>query len=301
MQFSYGILIEFFLAALFSISLLMIFVFFQEEETKASFERLNNQANKKNKGEKKSILLKIFLPIIISLGSIISTLPLGKNRELMEKKLIQAGRPGGLSVDEYFASQVVSLVVATFIGMFFDSEFEMSPTLTIAFAALGFCYPKIWLNGVILKRRQRIFRDLPDTLDLLRLATDAGMDLNGAMQVVVERGREGPLLVELEQVEKEISLGKTRQESFRSFAERIGMTEINTFVLALIQAEQLGSSIGPVLKTQSEMARIRRWQLAEAVVNKLPMKMLGPLVVFIFPSSFIVLFTPLLIQWFQSK
>jgi tight adherence protein C len=79
------------------------------------------------------------------------------------------------------------------------------------------------------------------------------------------------------------------------------MTEINAFVLALLQAEQLGASVGPVLKAQGEMARTRRWQLAEVLVNKMPMKMLGPLVVFIFPSSFIILFTPLLIQWFNSK
>lgn len=300
MQFSYGLLIQFGLAALFSIGLLLLYAFFQEEGT-SRFEKFSDLASKKDKDQKKSIILKLFLPAIIALGSIISTLSLGKSRAQAETKLVQAGRPGGLNADEYFASQIISLVVAVLIGMFFDSELDLSPTLTLAFAALGFIYPQIWLKGLILKRRQRIFRDLPDTLDLLRLATDAGMDLNSAMQVVVERGRAGPLLFELEEVEKQISLGKTRRDAFRAFSDRIAMTEINTFVMALIQAEQLGSSIGPVLKAQSEMARTKRWQLAEAVVNKLPMKMLGPLVVFIFPSSFIVLFTPLLIQWFQNK
>ena len=91
-----------------------------------------------------------------------------------------------------------------------------------------------------------------------------------------------------------------RQEALREFAERISMSEINAFVLALIQADQLGASIAPVLRAQSEMARKRRWQLAEELVNKLPMKMLGPLVVFIFPASFIILFTPLLIQYLQE-
>ncbi len=300
MQFSYNLLIQLALAALFSIGLLMLYAFFQEEGT-SRFEKFTDLASKKDKDQKKSIILKIFLPLIIALGSIISTFPLGKSRAQAETTLIRAGRPGGLNADEYFASQIISLIVAVFIGMFFDSELDLSPVLTLAFAALGFIYPQIWLKGLILKRKQRIFRDLPDTLDLLRLATDAGMDLNSAMQVVVERGRAGPLLSELEEVEREISLGKTRRDAFRAFSDRIAMTEINTFVMALIQAEQLGSSIGPVLKAQSEMARTKRWQLAEAVVNKLPMKMLGPLVVFIFPSSFIVLFTPLLIQWFQSK
>lgn len=301
MQLSYPTLIQLTLSLLFTFAVMLFYSFFDSEETRESFQRLNNNSKNRNSNQKPSVLLKLAMPAIISLGSVISTLPLSKMREDENKKLILAGRPAGLTADEYLASQIVSLIVAIFIGWFFDSELDMTPTLTLAFAALGFIYPKIWLKGVILKRRQRIFRDLPDTLDLLRLATDAGMDLNSAMKVVAEKGREGPLLTELDQVEKEISLGKTRKEAFRAFADRIAMTEVNTFVLALIQAEQLGASIGPVLKAQSEMARTRRWQLAEAVVNKLPMKMLGPLVIFIFPSSFIVLFTPLLIQWFQSK
>lgn len=89
-------------------------------------------------------------------------------------------------------------------------------------------------------------------LDILRLSTDAGLDLNSAMTVVVEKSRPGPLLDELEQVEREISLGRTRKEAFRNFADRLAMTEINAFVLALTQAEQLGASVGPVLKTTEQ-------------------------------------------------
>jgi tight adherence protein C len=79
------------------------------------------------------------------------------------------------------------------------------------------------------------------------------------------------------------------------------MTEINAFVLALIQADQLGASVGPILRVQADVSRTRRWQAAEVVVNKMPMKMLAPLIVFIFPASFIILFAPLLIQYMQSK
>jgi len=129
---------------------------------------------------------------------------------------------------------------------------------------------------------------------------DAGLDLSSALRVVCEQGKKGPLLDEFEDVEREISLGRTRKEALRNFADRVAMTEINSFVVALIQADQLGASIGPILKIQGEIARTRRWQLAETLVNKMPMKMLGPLVVFIFPASFINLFTPLVIQWMQS-
>ena len=185
-------------------------------------------------------------------------------------------------------------------GLFLDDGLGSFPFVTVLFFGLGIFYPDIWLSGFIQKRRRRIFRDLPDMLDMLRLAIEAGLDFGSAMKVVVEKGRKGPLLEELEKVERDMSLGRTRAESFRGFADRLQMTEINAFVLALIQADQLGASIAPILKVQSEVGRQRRWQVAEVIVNKLPMKMLGPLITFIFPASFIILFTPLAIQYMQS-
>lgn len=252
---------------------------------------------KKNRG----IFLKIFYPLIAILGDFFSAMPLGRRRENLKKKLIQAGIPGGLTVDQYFATYVVATAIGFLVGTYIDSELATAPMFLIVLGFVGFLYPGMWLNGTIQKRRRRIFRDLPDLLDILRLAVEAGLDMTSAMKVVLERGQEGPLRQELEEIEREISLGRTRQEAFRSFADRLAMTEINSFVLALIQADQLGASVGPILRVQSEMARTRRWQLAEALVNKMPMKMLGPLVTLIFPSSFIILFTPLLIQWMQAK
>ena len=138
-------------------------------------------------------------------------------------------------------------------------------------------------------------------LDTLRLAIDAGLDLSSAMKVVVEKGLRSPLIEELEDVEREMSLGRTRREALKSFADRVGMTEITALVLALVQADQLGASIGPILQVQADMSRQRRWQLAETLVNKMPLKMMAPLVILIFPASFIILFTPIVIQWLQSK
>ena len=251
-------------------------------------------------GKKRSLLLNIFYPLIASVAQLISLVPLGSAWEKLDKQLIKAGRPGGLSVEEFHATRLIAVFFAVMAGMFFDSELDLTPVCALGLGILGFVYPDIWLKEAVQKRRRRIFRDLPDILDTLRLAVDAGFDLSSALNVVVERGRKGPLLDELELVDREVQLGRTRREAFRNFADRIGMGEINSFVVALNQADQLGASIGPVLRAQSEMSRSRRWQLAEALVNKMPMKMLGPLVVFIFPSSFIILFTPLLIQWMQS-
>ena len=251
--------------------------------------------------ERRGIFLKIFFPLIVTLGEVMAVLPIAKRREIAKKKLIQAGIPGGLSVDQFLATYVIGTGVGGLVGAYIDSELATSPMFLIVLGFVGFLYPGMYVNGTIQKRRRRIFRDLPDLLDILRLAVEAGLDMTSAMKVVLERGQQGPLRDELEEIEREISLGRTRQEAFRSFADRLAMTEINSFVLALIQADQLGASVGPILRVQSEMARTRRWQLAEALVNKMPMKMLGPLVTLIFPSSFIILFTPLLIQWMQAK
>ncbi|MFN8390290.1 MAG: type II secretion system F family protein [Bdellovibrionota bacterium] len=287
------------ISALFGLGAATFAVFLQDEPSLA--DGGIQAGNTRRTVEQKSLFLRIFGGAIRALGKVIATLPLGESREKLRKKLLQAGNPGGLTVDEFHASRLIGVVLAVIAGMFVDSSLDVSPMFTVVLGFLGFLYPNIYLNGMIQKRRRRIFRDLPDILDILRLATDAGLDMNSAMKVVVEKGRPGPMLYELEQVEREVSLGRTRREAFRNFADRISMTEINSFVLALLQAEQLGASVGPVLRAQSEMARTRRWQVAEVLVNKMPMKMLGPLVVFIFPSSFIILFTPLLIQWFQSK
>jgi tight adherence protein C len=245
--------------------------------------------------------LRVFGRVVYLLGAILALHPFAEHRKSLEKKLTQAGRPGQLTADEFDATRIVGAIVLGICGSYIDFELVTSPAFTFLLGLLGLIYPDMWLSGAITKRRRGIFRNLPDTLDILRLAVDAGLDLGSAMAVVVERGRRGPLLDELENVEREMSLGRSRREALKSFADRLGMAEINSFVLALNQADQLGASIGPVLKTQSEMARTKRWQLAETLVNKMPMKMLGPLVLFIFPSSFVILFTPLVIQWLQAK
>ena len=247
----------------------------------------------------RSLFLRIFGGLIVILGDMLKVFPL--ERVKLQAKLLRAGNPGNLTPDQFHATRIIATVIGAAAGLFIDGELSVFPLFFVLLGFLGVFYPLMWLNGTVQKRIQRVFRDLPDMLDTLRLAVDAGLDLSSALKVVVEKGRKGPLLEELEKVEKDIALGRTRKEAFRSFADRIGMAEVSAFVLALVQADQLGASVSPVLRTQADVARTRRWQLAEVLVNKLPMKMLGPLVLFIFPASFIILFTPLIIQWMQSE
>ncbi len=259
-------------------------------------ETASGRARKKDRGP----FLNIFGGFVAIFGAMASTLPFDKRRERLRKKLTQAGNPGDLSPDDFDGARVVVVILFVVLGSLVDWLAYTPGLFVVVGGLLGVVYPDLWVSGAIQKRKRRVFRDLPDMLDSLRLAVDAGLDLSTALKVVCEQGKKGPLHDELEKVEREIALGRTRKEAFRNFSDRMGMTEINSFVLALMQADQLGASVGPILKVQGEMARTRRWQLAEALVNKMPMKMLGPLVVFIFPASFIILFTPLVIQWMQS-
>jgi tight adherence protein C len=287
------------ISALTGVFILYLWVLLTRRD-EAMVEGLAGGLQAENRWAGKTLFLRKFGWAVEILGEFIALLPLGSNRTKLERKLVLSGHPGGLSADEFHATRVLAILFLGAAGAFMDNELKMAPAFMVVFSLLGIFYPTLWLSGYIQKRRRRIFRDLPDLLDILRLSVDAGLDFGSAMGVVVEKGRPGPLLAELEKVERDMALGRGRQDALRDFADRLAMSEINAFVLALIQADQLGASIGPVLKAQSEMARKRRWQLAEELVNKLPMKMLGPLVLFIFPASFIILFTPLLIQYMQE-
>lgn len=276
------------------------YVYYVFATTEPDYEDQVSVPLARRRRQERGLLFKYLGPVIVVLAQIISLIPMSSSKQKMQKRLIQGGRPGGLSVDEFYATRVIGFVIGGFVGMFFDNELDLFPAVSVLLGFLGLFYPDIWLGGAITKRRRAIFRDLPDALDTLRLAVDAGMDLASAMDVLVDRGKKGPLLDELEMVQREVSLGRTRYQAFRNFADRIQMTEVNSFVVALLQADQLGASVGPILKVQSEVARTRRWQLAEALVNKMPVKMMGPLILFIFPASFIILFTPLIIQYMQA-
>jgi hypothetical protein len=135
----------------------------------------------------------------------------------------------------------------------------------------------------------QIFRDLLYLLDMLTLSTEAGQDFTSAMKTVIDKGTPGPLLNEFRIVHQEVTLGKTRTEALRAMAARIDLPEMTSFVLALIQAEELGTSIGKVLRIMADQMRVKRSTLAEEMAGKVPVKLMMPLILLIVPAAFIVL------------
>jgi tight adherence protein C len=165
--------------------------------------------------------------------------------------------------------------------------------------ALGGIGPWIVLSSRGKRRQDAIDRALPDVLDLLTVSIEAGLAMEGALQRVSQR-ESGALHVEIRRTLNEIALGRRRSEALTAMAQRTEVPPLQTLVSAINQAERTGLQMGPVMRAQSEQIRIRRRQLAEEKAMKAPVKMLFPLIGFIFPSMFIVILGPAAISFTET-
>lgn len=182
--------------------------------------------------------------------------------------LVQAGYEGLLSGEEFVALQLM----------------------------LGWVVPSFWLYGARKRRHLSIQRSLPFVLDLLTLSVEAGMDFISALQRNCKSRRLDPLNEELLRMTKEIQVGSSRKEALRNMADRVRQADLKSVACALIQADELGVSIGAILRIQSEQLRSKRFDRAERLAAEAPVKMLGPLMLCIFPAVFIILLGPVLSQ-----
>jgi len=222
-------------------------------------------------------------------------------KEDLAFKIQKAGNPEGITPDRLFAMQLASMiggfVFYAFILCFLLEIFSFNIVYGTIFLIGGFFYPTaIWLKGLIEKRTKAILRALPDTIDLLTLCIEAGLDFGAAIRKIVDKGKEGPLKDEFARLESEISMGASRMEALRNMAKRNDIDDLNSFLISLIQAVKMGTSLGPVLRVQAEQLRMKRSQRAEKLAAEAPIKMLAPLLICIFPTVFIILFLPIIMQ-----
>jgi tight adherence protein C len=163
--------------------------------------------------------------------------------------------------------------------------------LALVCAAVGWLAPSFYLNSRVKRRQAAVSADLPDALDLLSVSVEAGLGFDGAVQKLTEH-MQGPLIEEFELALGEIRIGESRQEALKKMAERSSAQEMASFIRSIIQADQLGISLGRILKVQAGDTRLKRQLLAEEKAMKAPIKMLFPTVVFIFPAMFLVVLGP---------
>ena len=240
---------------------------------------------------------RIVVPTIRRLGGFATRFTPQASIENTQHLLDLAGNPGNIGPTEFWA---IRLVITVLLGGLIFAAFMIAPVrqsfarvlmYTAAAVALGYFLPAIWLRSKISRRKNEIFKALPDALDLLTICVEAGLGFDAAMSKVNEKW-DDDLALAFGRVIQEIRLGKLRREALRDMSSRMDLPEVTSFVAAIIQAEQLGVSIAKVLRVQSDQMRIKRRQRAEELAHQAPIKMLFPMAFLIFPTIYIVLLGP---------
>ena len=210
-------------------------------------------------------------------------------------QLTAAGYEGLLSGREFVALKLLlPSVTATLLALLFIPLGSDAFPLWFVGTLLAWVWPLHWLRAARARRAKSIVRALPFVLDLLTLSVEAGMDFMGAVQRNCERRAMDPLNEELLRMQREIQIGTTRKIALRNLYERVRVPQIRTLCTALIQADELGVSIGSILRIQAEQLRQERFERAEKLAHEAPTKMLFPLLLFIFPATIIVLLGPVI-------
>jgi tight adherence protein C len=209
-------------------------------------------------------------------------------------KLMAAGLTRSVTPTTYLAAKSAIAISGLLLGALSGSAFGGTTgvvLLALMSAGMGFLLPDIVLTMKARSRREQIRSELPDALDLLAVSVEAGLGFDGAIQKLTEH-MDGPLADEFALALGEMRIGESRSDALKRVVERVDAPEIAAFVRALIQADQLGISLGRILRVQAADARLRRQAAAEERAMKAPIKMLFPTVLFIFPAMFLVILGP---------
>lgn len=222
--------------------------------------------------------------------------------ENIQVSLVRAGNP--TSLQKLVLAWVVGIVVLpTLYAVLILSRSRSLDTFDtvslIALPVMGFLLPRMWLQNKVKQRQKRILKALPDALDLITTSVEAGLGIDAAFARVAEKVQ-GPIAFEFRRILREMSLGRSRRDALLDFSHRVELEDVTIFINAVVQAEHTGVSLGQVLRIQSDQLRTRRRQRAEAAAYKAPVKMVIPLVLFIFPAMFIVILGPAAIQIAKS-
>jgi len=210
-----------------------------------------------------------------------------------------AGNPAGWTLERLLGFKGVGLLLGGFFGVLFGGLSAKGLLFGGVGATAGFLLPDLWVMNIGAKRQEVLRRGLADALDMLTVCVEAGQGFDGAI-LHVARSVEGPVAGEFARVLAEIQIGKSRGDAFSSLSARSKVPEIKTFVTALVQADRLGLPIGSVLREQSVQMRLIRRQRAEEKAQKVPVKILFPMLLCIFPALMIVIIGPGAIQMINT-
>lgn len=238
---------------------------------------------------------RVLKPLLRRSSRIVTRFTPARTIETTRHKLELAGQPNGWTVADFLGVRGLAAIVAGGLPFLFllisRAPADRLILFTGGFVVLGFMLPSIWLGNKIKARRKEILRALPDSLDLMTIAIEAGLGFDAAMGKVIEKWN-NELSAAFARALSEMRLGRSRRDALRDLANRVELEELTSFIAAILQADQLGVSMAKVMRIQSEQMRVRRRQRAEEAAQKAPIKMLIPMAFLIFPAIFIVLLGP---------
>lgn len=250
-------------------------------------------------GREAPALFKIFRLPIVLLTDLASSLQLTKARERYKTDLAALGIDRVVTVDQLIALKLTIFFITLIYAVMLLTL--LPPFLVLFFPVFGWFYVDIWLKDKISKRRQEIKQKLPFLLDMLTLSVEAGLEFTAAVNKIASKMDPTPLRDELIVFLRQMQLGMSRKEALKAMAERTNVQQINSMVASLIQAADMGSSIGGALRTQSEILSAERFVDAEKKGAEASQKMLFPMIVFIIPAVMLVILGPLLIQFVYGR
>lgn len=241
---------------------------------------------------------RVALPFARRLGGVGRAFTPAGARSRLQRWLDRAGNPAGWTVDTLAQAKGIALIfVAIFFALFGVLGWETVGLIVGAVlgGSIGLFLPDVLLLNAALKRQEKVRRSIADVLDMLTVSVEAGLGFDAALAQVARNAR-GPLAGEIARVLQEMQLGKSRMDALRDMGGRTTVIELRTFAAAVIQASDLGIPIARVLREQSKEMRVRRRQRAEEKAQKVPIKILFPLIFLIFPALFIIILGPAVVR-----
>jgi tight adherence protein C len=224
--------------------------------------------------------------------------------ERVERRLQRTGVSFLLTAEQFLGLQAFSIILWPLIAIFVMAAIGYNGpwyTYNILLAILlGIAHPNMWLSDNRKRRENAIIRGMPTYLDFITMCVEAGLNFQGALQQAMEKAPLSPLKNEFAIVLRDLRSGLSRSDALRRMADRLDIQETTSFVSAVIQAERMGSSLATVMRVQAEQRRNERFQRAEKMAMEAPIKLVGPLILFIFPVTFIILGFPIAMKFLNE-
>ena len=237
---------------------------------------------------------RVIIPAANKLGEMALRVTPQKALDEIQRKLEMAGNPRGIQPTTFFVSKfVLAIFFGVMMSLVYGSDlFSFTNILiTLGTVLFGFVMPNMLIDSRIKRRQDGVTKALPDALDLLTICVEAGLGFDAAMRKVADKW-DNELSIAFGRALQEMQLGKLRREALRDMADRIGASEFESFIAAVIQSEQLGVSMAKILRIQSDDMRVKRRQRAEQAAQRAPVLMLLPMAFLIFPTIMIVMMGP---------